>query len=175
MESARARVVEALVERAASATLAGSCGYAAWAVGGQAGTSASFPTACAVAAGAYIISLRVLARVDAEGSFVIPKFEQAELPDAIELEELLLTDSDRLPQSRLPQDEEPLLLDDVLAELDAESRVVRLFDVNRMPTPGQLDARIREHLGSPRAAAAAPPDATQALHDALAELRRSLR
>lgn len=53
-------------------------------------------------------------------------------------------------------DPSELLLDDVLAKVDEDSRVVRLFD----PSP---------------AVQAAPPDASQALYDALAQLRRSVR
>jgi hypothetical protein len=49
-----------------------------------------------------------------------------------------------------------------------------LFDPAAMPTPAQLNARIERHLET-----GAPPapsqDASQALHDALADLRRSLR
>jgi hypothetical protein len=48
------------------------------------------------------------------------------------------------------------LLDDVLANAGGDSRVVRLFD-------------------APAAPQAAPPDASQALYAALAQLRRSLR
>jgi hypothetical protein len=43
-----------------------------------------------------------------------------------------------------------------------------------MPTPGQLKSRIDRHR-SQAAAPAGAPDASQALSDALAELRRSLR
>ncbi|MBV9527781.1 hypothetical protein [Sphingomonas sp.] len=72
-----------------------------------------------------------------------------------------------------------LLLDDVLAEITPNSRVVRLFDAAAMPTPAELRARIERHLGSGRAPVApldaAGPDASEALHEALAELRRSLR
>ena len=49
-----------------------------------------------------------------------------------------------------------LLLDDVLANAGEDSRVVRLFDPSAAPQ-------------------AAPPDASAALYDALAKLRRSLR
>jgi hypothetical protein len=86
--------------------------------------------------------------------------------------ELLLTDSDRLhPLERDASDE--LVLEDILAELGPESRVVRLFDPAAMPTPRQLNARIERHLGE-ESGSTAPPDASQALYDALAELRRSL-
>ena len=97
--------------------------------------------------------------------------------------ELVLTDADRVsadililtPADRLePRQPDPLVLDDILAELGPDSRVVRLFDPAAMPTPGQLKGRIDDHLrqGAP---APAYPDAAQALSDALAELRRSLR
>lgn len=49
-----------------------------------------------------------------------------------------------------------LLLDDALATAGRDSRVVRLFEPSAAPQ-------------------AAPPDASQALYDALAQLRRSLR
>jgi len=89
-----------------------------------------------------------------------------------ELGELQLTDSDRLhPTEREAPDE--LMLEDILAELGPESRVVRLFDPAAMPTPAQLNVRIERHLGE-ESAPTAPPDASQALYDALAELRRSL-
>ena len=85
--------------------------------------------------------------------------------------ELLLTDADR---RQPPAGEEPLVLTEVLQELRSDSRVVRLFDPSKVPTPGQLKSRIDHHLerGAPPAA---PSDASQALSEALAELRRSLR
>jgi hypothetical protein len=92
--------------------------------------------------------------------------------ESSDLGELLLTESDRLhPTKRDTPDE--LVLEDILAELGPDSRVVRLFDPAAMPTPGQLNARIERHLGE-ESASTAPPDASQALYDALAELRRSL-
>jgi hypothetical protein len=63
-----------------------------------------------------------------------------------------------------------LELDDVLAAIEPESRVVQLFEAN--DSAGEMQARIDRHLrSSPRQV----PDATQELHDALAALRRSLR
>jgi hypothetical protein len=52
--------------------------------------------------------------------------------------------------------------------------VVRLFDPAATPTPGQLNARIQHHLRQ-GSAPAAPEDASQALFDALTQLRASLR
>ena len=91
--------------------------------------------------------------------------------DRFEPDELLLTSADRL---NAPAHAEPFVLDDILAELGPESRVVRLFDRKAMPTPGQLKSRIDDHLGQEERRSGAC-DASQALSDALAELRRSLR
>ncbi len=76
------------------------------------------------------------------------------------------------PTQSDPADE--LLLEDVIASLGSESRVVRLFPPQQLPTPGELQTRIDHHLrlNPPQGAS---PDATQALHEAIADLRRSLR
>ena len=59
-------------------------------------------------------------------------------------------------------------------EAPQDSRVVHLFDPASMPTPEEMLSRIDRHLeGQPSAAQSA--DAAQALHQALAELRRSIR
>ena len=78
----------------------------------------------------------------------------------------LLAEADR----SLAHAEDELVLDDILAALNPDSRVVRLFEPGTLPTPGQLRTRIDRHLNEPPG-----NDASQALHDALAELRRSLR
>jgi hypothetical protein len=174
MQNARAGIIEKIVERLASVALAASCACAVWVVLGRSGFPLHVAAPCATAALVYYICLGCLARIDAGTAFVVPRFEAPELPEPAERHELLLTDADRVPTSVAPTGEEPLLLDDMLAELEPNSRVVRLFDAARMPTPGQLDCRIRQHLSGPRAAVE-HPDASQALYDALAELRRSLR
>lgn len=80
----------------------------------------------------------------------------------------LLEEADRaLSEPRVCDD--ALVLDDILARLAPNSRVVRLFDPAAAPTPGQLQARIDRHLD-----ASQQSDASQSLHDALAQLRRSL-
>jgi hypothetical protein len=105
-------------------------------------------------------------------SMPVPEADEAAAGD------LLLTDAERLsgdcPETPGDAEAGELLLDDILAELRPDARVVRLFDVNAMPTPGQLQASIDRHLSSADSRSA-PPDASDALHDALAELRRSLR
>ena len=89
--------------------------------------------------------------------------------DRLDPEELVLTDRERI----LPSGADPLMLDDILSQIGPDARVVRLFDRKAMPTPAELKARIDSHLGQ------VPPaplsDASQALSEALAQLRRSLR
>jgi hypothetical protein len=67
-----------------------------------------------------------------------------------------------------------LVLDDFLAQIGPGARVVRLFDPKKMPSPGQLKSRIDSHLGQ-RTPPSQSTDASHALSEALAELRRSLR
>ena len=100
-------------------------------------------------------------QVDYEQSALSELLEQA---DVVGIVEQLGASSDQKPA-------EELVLDDVLAAVEADSRVVRLFEPN--DTAGEMHSRIEDHLRS--APRQTPPDATQELHDALAALRRSLR
>ena len=83
-------------------------------------------------------------------------------------------------------DPSELLLDARLSDPAVGSRVVQLFEPSF--TPGELQARIEAHLGEGAGTTAAPnpsparwsgppaaPDASDALHAALAEIRQSLR
>jgi hypothetical protein len=160
------------------------------------------PLASACAAAAALMTYRALFALRGPSSllppFEVPVIQIIELEEVEELlltpamearpSELLLTPDMALLTTELlltpgqmlnppvGTQSDPLLLDDVLAELRPDSRVVQLFDPNRMPTPGELKSRIDRHLGS--ASTGAPderqPDASQALYDALAQLRRSL-
>ena len=67
-----------------------------------------------------------------------------------------------------------LLLDDPLPVATKDSRVVQLFADGRMPTAGQLKSRIDRHLAD-GGHSVPVADASDALSEALAELRRSLR
>lgn len=98
--------------------------------------------------------------------FPLPAFEARPFEPA-DIDELLLTDFLQ------PVSDETLVLDDILAEAGPDSPVVRLFDPQAMPMPDQLVDGVDGRLGRQDDPAAA--DASQALHDALAELRRSLR
>jgi hypothetical protein len=97
--------------------------------------------------------------------FALPAFEP-QLLESVEAAELLLTDADRVSA---PAADDALILDDILDAIGPDSRVVRLFDPQAMPSPAQLKTRIDKHLEGERA-----PDASEALHEALAQLRRSL-
>jgi hypothetical protein len=69
-----------------------------------------------------------------------------------------------------------LILDDPLAALSPESRVVRLFAPQPLPQAGVLADDIARHIGARDAVARMPaPDASDALNDALDSLRNTLR
>jgi hypothetical protein len=186
MHGGQAERIEAIVDRLAAALFAGALGYAFFGGMGSAYREPQlllFATIAAVMA--FLLCARSLATVEPEsGRFDVPVFGLAEIEcsdadellltnaDQIPVDELLLTDADRLRAVGSHAADE-LVLDDVLGELGADSRVVRLFDRAAMPTPAQLDARIEQHPGG--LSPPPPPDASQALYDALAELRRSLR
>ena len=143
----------------------------------------------AVGAGAAIAFAGVFAGLRAIApepqDFLLPALAPGELP-VTESDELLLTDvyrssppiADELLLTDVYLPEPPicdeLILDDILEKLSPNSRVVRLFDPAAMPTPGHLKARIDRHLNG-ESPATPLEDASQALHEALAELRRSLR
>jgi hypothetical protein len=174
--------VEAAVDHVAAAVLGAAVAYAVYRLVGARVQPQQLAAATAIGATlAYVLTATALRNVQAQRPrFEVPVFRMADL-ELVEDEELLLTeqvelvltDADRLRPAHLPTAEE-LLLDDILAELGPQSRVVRLFDPAAMPTPGQLKSRIEQHLhgGTPGSPS---PDASKALYDALAELRRSLR
>jgi hypothetical protein len=154
MEATR-HPAETLIDWAAPAVLAIACAWSAWTVAGApAGVAAG---GFALAAG--IMAMRMLGRslpAQPKATFEPVGFEDA-------------------------QDGDELLLDDPLIDVEADSRVVRLFD-RQKATPGELVTRIEGFLGDGRRrpaatkeGSAAPPDASAALHAALANIRASLR
>lgn len=73
-----------------------------------------------------------------------------------------------------------LLLDQPVAAAVVPSRVISLFGADEVPTAGELRRQIEAHLSQsappvPGSAPQAVPDAREDLHEALANLRRSLR
>jgi len=136
--------------------------------------------AASSAAVTFLFAFRLLQRIGANSpdfalrTFELPGFGFDEMEELLLTEqvELLLTDADRVRPRRSPEEE--LVLSDILAKLGPDSRVVRLFDPAAMPTPAQLNDRIERHLRS-SSQQAGQPDASDALYQALNELRRSLR
>lgn len=202
--------IEIGAARSASALFAAAVAFAAYRLLSATGLQTQLGI-CAAGAGAlaYLPCSRLLALAGNRAvPFALPDFAIAE-PDFVALPEpllltdrvaapvelllteglgsageLVLTDAQRVDPAVSSEDEAPLVLDDILAEIGPEARVVRLFDRRAMPapklTPGQLQSRIADHLadGAPLSApfnTPAAPDASQALSAALAELRRSLR
>lgn len=165
MTAGQAKRIERMVDGAAAAVLGLAVGYCALRIGLQ------LPVAAAVGGLIIAFSFALLRALPAFGGpYRVGDFALAELPAAPA--ELLLTEADRRPEV-VPERSPELLLDDVLAELGPDSRVVHLFDRAAMPTPAELRARIDRHLD--HEAVAIDADASRALHEALAELRRSLR
>lgn len=196
MDAALIDRIESNVERIASAIFAGAVCYAAYGLLGRVLTQTQLVSCAAVAgAVAFVVCNGVLgALTPRKPRFAVPLFDVRHIDtdellltktDRIGLneliltatdrrveDELLLTDSDRLDDGSAKTN--PLVLDDILAEIGSDARVVRLFDRKAMPTPGQLKSRIDHHIEQ-EASRSGTSDASQALSDALAELRRSLR
>jgi hypothetical protein len=172
MDGGKAQRIELALDAGAALLCAAAVGTAA---------ARLWPSAVGIAASAlgFVGSFALLRRIaPLDPGFSLPGFELQPFDDAAD-GELLLTDEHRLAPTELLLTDadrvtDELMLDDVLAELGTDSRVVRLFDRLAMPTPGELRERIDRHLAH-GPTVPAPPDASQALHDALAELRRSLR
>jgi hypothetical protein len=170
MKAAAAQRIEKIVDSVASALFATAVGYAAhsW-LGPRVGDPLLALESGAATAIALLLSHRML-------SVVRPDTRQRPLAifDVREIEEMPAEEEPLELVDIFEPSEEPLDLHDILAELGSESRVVRLFDRAAMPTPGELKDRIDGRFDEmPDAVRSA--DAAQALHEALAELRRSLR
>jgi hypothetical protein len=166
--------IEDGVMAAAATTFAAAVGFAAYrGLDGMVGQPALVGLTAAAMAIGIVLCGRLLNRIGrGEPKFHVPIFDLGAMK-SVESDELVLTEAQRLkPVVQSPPPEEPLELNDVLHEVGPDTRVVRLFDPGAMPTPAQLKARIDRHLegGLPPAS----PDASQALYDALAELRLSL-
>ena len=192
MGAKRIELIEKNVERFAAASLAAAIGYAVLGLSALPQPEAGICAAVAAAITFHLCRNWFAARAEKDRIFAVPVFDVREIEmlddellltdlDRVGSTELVLTDSDRLAADellltdadRVAAPVETLELDDILAELGPDSRVVRLFDRKAMPTPGQRKSRIDTHLE--HRAEPVHSDAAQALSDALAELRRSLR
>ena len=184
----RAGIIEIVLDGAAAAWVGGASAYAfalAAPLSGPALWFVASALATVVAIGAYLgfVALRDrrfrLPAFDGESLKTVPVLRDELLLTAdmtLLKTELLLTEQYRLTAAPSAKAVEELLLDDVLTAAAPNSRVVQLFDPSRMPTAGELKSRIDRHLrnGGRPAAPEPQPDASQALFDALADLRRSL-
>jgi hypothetical protein len=171
MQAATIVRIESGIDRVASALFAGACGYAAftWLAGSALPVTGA--EILVVFGLAYVIALRALGTVRPERrKLAVPIFDVREVESLVPAP--LLTH--RVEEPAASQSEDALVLDDILAKLGPDSRVVRLFDPAAMPTAGELKSRIDRHLDD-EVSAQQDADAAQALHDALAELRRSIR
>ena len=146
-------VAEWAVDVAAALLFAFAAGFAGWALDAR-------PVHAAVVGPAFLLAYAVLRRWPGdERSFALPAFGLAPIAVAAAPAGELLLEADQIlaPGRR----EAELLLDDPLVRTEPGSRVVRLFGADRAPRcSGPSQSR---------------PDASLALSQALADLRRSLR
>lgn len=166
MEAGTVKRIESGVCAAAAAIFAAAAGFALyrWLEPGVAQPQLGTFVGMGVVA-AFLPCWHVLELVDRrESDFRLPLIDLGAVAPSRPAE-LVLTDADRV--------EDILLLDDVLV-VAPDSRVVRMFDPAAIPTAGELKARIDRHLdrGIHRRPAS---DASQALYDALADLKSELR
>ena len=163
MSAGIAERIEGVVDASAAALFALAAGFSAFVF---IATAAAAAGAAMLAFFAMFAGLR-LVRSPHPG-FALGEFTLGEVPIE-EMDELILTEDELLPPPS-----EVLVLDDALPRPAADSRVVQLFDRSAMPTPEGFQVRIGRRLSETRPRNA-PPDASQSLQQALAELRRSLR
>ncbi len=182
MAGERAQRIEATVDRVAAMLFAGALSFAVYRFG-ELPTLQAWSVGIIAAFSGYVVIARLLQSVRSDRArFTLAEFGVADIPEPepqleelmlTEMTELVLTDADRIRPGAGRASEE-LVLDDILAGIGPGARVVRLFDPAAMPSPGQLKSRIDRHLNGGKPASPSPDD-SQALHEALAELRRSLR
>lgn len=134
-------------------------------IGGGGAFAAAFVTMRVIPGETRHLSLREFDAVILEDELLLDQ------PSLSMLDELLLDQPLVEEASRKVAE---LLLDDALQAPAAGSRVVQLFADGRMPSAGQLKSRIDRHLAD-SGKVAPVADASDALSEALAELRRSLR
>ncbi|MEO7277859.1 MAG: hypothetical protein ABIW33_07545 [Sphingomicrobium sp.] len=172
MDVGTAKRIEVGAAAVASSALAGAIGFAVYA-----GLAAVQPWPRAVAVvtavlAGLLLGWRVLAQIGpAKPDFAVQMFDLGAVPGRAPPETAERGDE---PLELVDLNRAPLELVDVLEPAGSSARVVQLFNPDAMPTPGELKARIDRHLGR-ECTPAIPADASQALFDALTQLRHSLR
>ena len=165
-----------LVELGGAAAPAWAMGFAAFRLAPEFDLQSGRAMAVASAAGFAIAFMAMRAVTPEARRLAIADFA-ATLIDPPE--ELLLDIPYEGPIASVEMDsavaDDALLLEDALGDAGPESRVVRLFAPEMIPTAGELQQRIDRHLATVPRPDLVVPDASDALYQALAELRRSLR
>ncbi len=171
---------DGLVEVAGASALAASVGFAAFRLAPLFDAAPSAAMTGTALAG-FALSFAAIRMVAPEPRpYAIAEFAIEPIDP---LDELLLEhrfEEPLLLEDLYQEPDQALLLEDMIEAPTPDSRVVRLFTTDAMPTPGQLKARIDRHLAGEPGPAIEPvraplPDASDALYAALADLKRSLR
>jgi hypothetical protein len=167
----RGREQSRMLERVAATCLGLAVAFAAWSLSSALAEAPRAGLASIAAIAAFVLASAFLDR------FGSPSARDAVMPsiDGRTPSALLLRLQDVLAEASAADiAHEELLLDDPLPQAPPGSRVVQLFQPSTMPTAGELQARIVQHLGSKEPLAALPADDSDELFEALASLRRSL-
>ena len=166
-----------LVELTGAFVLAGAAAFAAGKLAPVNGWSV--PVCVAVAGLAALVAGLAIMRVipPKQRRLAVAPFEPLPLEEELLLDQPIALGELLLDQALVADGMEAvaeLLLDDPLPPSAPDSRVVQLFADGRMPSAGQMQERIVQHLAK-QPGNRAPADASDQLVEALAELRRSIR
>lgn len=163
----RAERIESVVDFGAAALLAGACTVAL--------VKLAAPGMAIFAAPIFVMAWLGLRQVRAQAPVFAVPFDYAPYQFTSLADELTADDEERADpvEAESAAVAEAMLLVDALPAIDEDSRVVRLFGSRQEESAANLLGRIERHLGRDRAST--PPDASDALRDALSDLRQSLR
>ena len=170
------RALARTIDRTAAVLLGAAVALSVWMIGTAVAPWFRWAAAVVAGAAAWLAASAALRRLAGEPTLRLRDFELADFdvfeasvgePDAAAVDAPECEDiADRSGEA------DELLLVDVLDAIDSDARVVRLFDREAMPTAGELQARIDQHL---TASEREIPDSTHELYAALTALRHSLR
>lgn len=169
MSAGRTDWVDIVIDNGVAALFALACAFPALMLLGDQGRAMAV-LAGVIALMAFAAARGLLRQMGRARAATGHRFELAPLPPSDEPELLELGESHRFISAQGEKASDALVLEDILAAVGPEARVVQLFGRQAPVTAGELVRRIDRHLADrPQAV-----DDSSALFDALDKLRRSL-